>query len=279
MTMYHGGSRCSSPLPMIDPNLLLRPITAACSPALLTVVSPRHLHRISANASPSVNSWAGDDSSHHNHYYQQHSRQSHHNLHHHRRSGPILLSEPNMLMASQRIVAGADCQPMSNTIGVVLNNRGAPPSPCHLPPSLVHHHRNDDGFRKLSESSATGSNFPGQRRRWQEEEEATRGFSVQKSRVGRGGTREDEKEEMDQEEENNGSPEHFLDNPNIDELFLLGSVSQQNLVGKTPATVLSPLYVHKRPIAHKFYLSISHPTNTTPTVSLRLSLLCWCHHN
>lgn len=219
----------TSSLPVIDSSLLLRPIV---SNALL---SPRHLHRLSANASPSVISWAGGEASHH-----------HHNPHHHHLyqpgqphtanfgvglslpSGPIRLSEPNMLATS----SGSSSRRCSGGSGLLLpkridlnNSPGRLPRPPSLSTSSFHHAvDNVESFRKLSPAGSRATvtdvgNFSEARRElgqvWQQGRQRERQVDEQKA-----------SRDVDEAEE------HFLDNPNIDELFLLGSMSQHDLVGK-----------------------------------------------
>lgn len=219
-------SRSSSPLPLIDPTLLLRPIAPEASPmtgTMLAVVSPNHHQhrRTSGNASPSVNSWAGGE---HNHYYLSpchHQSQRPSNLHGGLplQSGPILLSEPNMMR-----LAPPTRSDNNSTNGIVLTNRGP-----------ANQHR---GMRNASPvggwcpptSSAGGNN------RSREQVTANNGVVYDDPQLRpltkKQRQREDEAQVV--EGEHNRSQEHFLDNPNIDELFLLGSLSQQNLVGKQP---------------------------------------------
>lgn len=272
-------SRSASPLPMIDPSLLLRPIACA-SPAsplgtMLTVVSPRHLHRVSANASPSVNSWTGGEASHHNHYYQ-HQQQQHHPRHSHHHlalhSGPILLSEPNMVMATQRL--GTDNQAVTNARGVVFNNNGAPPPPPPMAFAPDRHHQqllhNDDGggggggFRKFSlgQSSAPASVSISSER---SQVTGNKVLHIKKN---------NEKREYKDEAEDTSSHEHFLDNPNIDELFLLGSVSQQSLVGKRlPQQPTHPLTLY---ICLRFRSTKTARAPFLPHLSLCLCLSLDC---
>lgn len=200
-------SRSASPLPMIDPTLLLRPSTAQ-----LTVLSPRHLCRATANASPSVNSWAGAEISH-NHQSAtaaSYPRQSH------RHQMSSLFSEPNMMMA--------------NTKGVLSNSNssqrgiGSYPAAAVTSSSSIYHD-NVESFRKSSPATGGAGRGCG-------------GDHRQRRMCGR-----QVGEEMEMETTDDGSQEQFMDNLNIDELFLLGSVSQQNLVGKkndVPFVVKSP---------------------------------------
>lgn len=226
----------TSSLPVIDSSLLLRPIV---STALL---SPRHLHRLSANASPSVISWAGGEaSSHHSHLYQpsQSGHTSNFGVGLSLPTGPIRLSEPNMLATNSRCSSGGggsglllpQCIDSNNSAGRLAR---PPSSPC-ASSSFHHALDNVESFRKLSPTGSRATvtdvgNFA------EEQRGPTRrdGGGGQVWQQGRQQMGECYGRKANRDVD--GAEEHFLDNPNIDELFLLGSMSQHDLVGKHSTT-------------------------------------------
>lgn len=259
-------SRPSSPLPLIDPTLLLRPIAPDASPmtgTMLAVVSPNHLphRRTSGNASPSVNSWAGSE---HNHYYLSpchHQSQRPSNLHGSLplKSGPNLLSEPNMMR-----LAPPTRSDTNGANGVVLTNRG----PANQQRGL----RNASPVGRWCPATSAGEN-----NRSREQVTANNGVVYDDpqlcSLTNKQRHRADEEQVV--EGEHNTGQEHFLDNLNISELFLLGSLSQQNLVGKQPP----PIFVTSECVRATLYrcpvtFSLCVPTYRPTFVYNRPAPLC-----
>lgn len=221
--------RCSSrtsPIPLIDPTLLLRPIAPVGT--MLAVASPRHLR--STNASPSVNSWSGGE---HSQLQQQRLCDRHHPQHSHSTSNfngltvqtvPILLSDPHMAFPeSTRALSSSSYgeQGVPNvptTKGVVLNR-------CPVASS---------GFSAVNLSASWPLPESLSDSQIRARDEGGGGGGGGKSRLPTAGLAECVTENrQDGRLGSVGQQEiRFLDNPNIDELFLGGSVSQQNLAGK-----------------------------------------------
>lgn len=216
----NGSTRNSPTIPLIDPTLLLRPIAP-----MGAMSSPRHLR--ASPTSLSVNSWSGPYQQQQPHPSQHHHRPHRHHEHpqqEHRKTStsnfnglslqtvPLLFSDPNMTLRHDSVIHSPMTMNSSNSCwdgqsSSQTKDVGSKRTPAQ---NRVHPLRSGGSWAQ------NRSYFTGEREDDDEGLEAKfRGISTSQGRMGR----------ADEEE-------RFFDNPNIDELFLFNSVSQQSLVGK-----------------------------------------------
>lgn len=203
-------------MPAFDASSVLLPITPTGT--MLAVVSPRHLQR-ATNASPSVSSWAGGESSRHQVNEQ-----------------PLLLQQKQQLeQRNQR--PHHHLTSNFNVLTTTLQNAPTPaPTSCPTIVTSDWELFETKGVLAQSDHEVEQDSFGDIRWTPTTSERKFEGFG---DRVGTGGTglrqcgthAKGGDTEIQMSNYSDNDTDRFMDNPNIDE-FLVGSVSQQSLVGK-----------------------------------------------